>query len=512
MPTTEYYGDQDELPRNERLQKVTPNYQESSGDNSPPLRASSPRKDQVDPGLTVLFPSPYQNTYLRLMTARPSKNSPMEESTKMVEKSDEPPPVGGTSTAADLPQADATSDDHSLKNSVDSAVDLSVHTQHSDKDHSSLESATRELVTRPRADSTQIDALTAPKDAQSTRAGLASPLRITTTGSNAGTSHSNQERDSISASPTLSKHVMPSADINGQSLAPFEPLSPSTSSPKAERLPSIHQLTSSLTELAEAATQEIPRQQQGFSHHHSQSFGSAMSQSPILSGHVYPASVQTSPQAYYPSAIMGRSPTSTLGESQYASPPVYSPFGPYNHRRASMVDGMLPVVPRLPTASSSGDSYGGYPSSGTEGYSTNHTTPIDIMEHTPRPMLPPPPGMHALPIQPPPIMIPGPYKCDVPNCTAGTFQTQYLLKYVYYIACAACQLLTGFASSHKNVHSQSRPHYCPVAGCSRSEGGKGFKRKNEMIRHGLVHNSPGYVCPFCPEREHRYPRPDNLQR
>lgn len=62
------------------------------------------------------------------------------------------------------------------------------------------------------------------------------------------------------------------------------------------------------------------------------------------------------------------------------------------------------------------------------------------------------------------------------------------------------------------MHSQSRPHYCPVAGCSRSEGGKGFKRKNEMIRHGLVHNSPGYVCPFCPDREHRYPRPDNLQR
>jgi uncharacterized Zn-finger protein len=73
-------------------------------------------------------------------------------------------------------------------------------------------------------------------------------------------------------------------------------------------------------------------------------------------------------------------------------------------------------------------------------------------------------------------------------------------------------LLTTQLSSHKNVHSQSRPHYCPVAGCPRSEGGKGFKRKNEMIRHGLVHNSPGYICPFCPEREHRYPRPDNLQR
>lgn len=68
------------------------------------------------------------------------------------------------------------------------------------------------------------------------------------------------------------------------------------------------------------------------------------------------------------------------------------------------------------------------------------------------------------------------------------------------------------ASSHANVHSQTRPHFCPVKGCPRSEGGKGFKRKNEMIRHGLVHQSPGYVCPFCPDREHKYPRPDNLQR
>src|SRR5690242_1046259 len=67
-------------------------------------------------------------------------------------------------------------------------------------------------------------------------------------------------------------------------------------------------------------------------------------------------------------------------------------------------------------------------------------------------------------------------------------------------------------SSHANVHSQTRPHFCPVKGCPRSEGGKGFKRKNEMIRHGLVHQSPGYVCPFCPDREHKYPRPDNLQR
>jgi hypothetical protein len=88
----------------------------------------------------------------------------------------------------------------------------------------------------------------------------------------------------------------------------------------------------------------------------------------------------------------------------------------------------------------------------------------------------------------------GTYVCTFEGCSAHPFQTQYLL------------------NSHANVHSSARPHYCPVKGCPRSEGGKGFKRKNEMIRHGLVHDSPGYVCPFCPDREHKYPRPDNLQR
>jgi hypothetical protein len=88
----------------------------------------------------------------------------------------------------------------------------------------------------------------------------------------------------------------------------------------------------------------------------------------------------------------------------------------------------------------------------------------------------------------------GGFQCTYPGCSAQPFQTQYLL------------------NSHANVHSSNRPHYCPVKGCPRSEGGKGFKRKNEMIRHGLVHESPGYVCPYCVDREHKYPRPDNLQR
>ncbi|KAB8070281.1 hypothetical protein BDV29DRAFT_36920 [Aspergillus leporis] len=96
--------------------------------------------------------------------------------------------------------------------------------------------------------------------------------------------------------------------------------------------------------------------------------------------------------------------------------------------------------------------------------------------------------------QPNGVVPTGSYKCRHQGCTAPPFQTQYLL------------------NSHANVHSQDRPHFCPIEGCPRGLGGKGFKRKNEMIRHGLVHNSPGYVCPFCPDQQHKYPRPDNLQR
>ncbi|KAK8120396.1 hypothetical protein PG999_004516 [Apiospora kogelbergensis] len=88
----------------------------------------------------------------------------------------------------------------------------------------------------------------------------------------------------------------------------------------------------------------------------------------------------------------------------------------------------------------------------------------------------------------------GKFVCKSSGCSVAPFQTQYLL------------------NSHANVHSSLRPHYCTVRGCPRSEGGKGFKRKNELTRHGLVHEPPGYICPFCPDREHKYPRPDNVQR
>ena len=63
------------------------------------------------------------------------------------------------------------------------------------------------------------------------------------------------------------------------------------------------------------------------------------------------------------------------------------------------------------------------------------------------------------------------YVCTFPGCSAAPFQTQYLL------------------NSHTNVHSNQRPHFCPVEGCSRGPGGQGFKRKNEMIRYVVLQSS-----------------------
>jgi hypothetical protein len=423
MTAVECYSDQHDLPRNEELQKITTSFQDSS-ESSRRTSASSPPQDfPEDPGLSVLVGPQDQ----RLRLHKHARSSQTDRTAMMAEQQDEPPPSGGFLAEQLIsPLESATkSDPHASKSSsIDSGVGLDVSDLVLDKQHPDEVLSTKELATRTRSDSMQHAEL------PSMRSDLGSALRITTSNSSAGASSSYEKDDSICASPTLSKHVIPSADVNGESLAPFEPLSPSTSSPKAERLPSIHQITSSLTELAEAATQEMPREQQNLAHHHSHSFGSATSQSPVLQHRPYPIAIQASPQAYYPPTMLARSPTSTIGESQYASPPGYASY--YSHRRASAADGVPPLMPSLPTASSSGDSYGGYLSSSTEGYSTNHTTPIDIgqaSESTPRPMLPPPPGMHAMsqPL-PAPIMVPGPYKCDVPGCTAGTFQTQYLLK------------------------------------------------------------------------------------
>ena len=99
------------------------------------------------------------------------------------------------------------------------------------------------------------------------------------------------------------------------------------------------------------------------------------------------------------------------------------------------------------------------------------------------------------------------FQCPYPGCTAQPFQTE-----VSSIISLRIQDLIWkqwLLQSHASVHSSNRPHYCSVKGCPKSK--VGFKRKNELIRHGLVHESLNYVCPFCPNRR-CFPRPDNLQR
>ncbi|KAK4123492.1 hypothetical protein N657DRAFT_559677, partial [Parathielavia appendiculata] len=168
---------------------------------------------------------------------------------------------------------------------------------------------------------------------------------------------------------------------------------------------------------------------------------------------------------------------------QIVSPPM-PPVDPYRD----------PLSPAYPLAAPALSPRYYYPSANGLRRSHDYTSTSPEATSSHQAGSPPVAGLDRVGIDGMTIQTIGVYVCKVPGCTAPPFQTQYLL------------------NSHANVHSSARPHYCPVPGCPRGEGGKGFKRKNEMIRHGLVHESPGYVCPFCPDRDHRYPRPDNLQR
>ncbi|KAH7228576.1 uncharacterized protein BKA55DRAFT_545658 [Fusarium redolens] len=177
--------------------------------------------------------------------------------------------------------------------------------------------------------------------------------------------------------------------------------------------------------------------------------------------------------------------TTNFPSSPRSPPDRYRTLSPHSVTGASMryypTNGAHPRVPTEYSSSNAGETPNTDHPASTPATSTsiNSTSITDRM------------GIDGI-THPQPVS--GSNTCTVNGCTAAPFHIKYLL------------------NSHMNVHSSVRPHYCPVKGCPRSEGGKGFKRKNEMIRHGLVHDSPGYVCPFCPDKEHKYPRPDNLQR
>nr|POE77477.1 hypothetical protein CFP56_09124 [Quercus suber] len=268
---------------------------------------------------------------------------------------------------------------------------------------------------------------------------------------------------SVSGSPPITQgdsarsrsDTTPTADVHQQSPVVYKPATPGSrtpitsqntlrratssagedgtpTSPLTERLPSFRQFTGQLgqlgqlSDLAEAAASQEATQ--AFSHSHKPSFGSATSQSPRLPyHHSYSTSAQTSPISHY--AYTARSPTSTIGESQhYGSPPRYAPSAYYADRRSGALPESAivfpPSIPSMPSASSSGESQGHAGSTNGDGYSTTHTTPIEQSQMaTPRPILPPPPGMPSSAVLPNAV-----FKCDYPGCTAAPFHTQYLLR------------------------------------------------------------------------------------
>lgn len=240
--------------------------------------------------------------------------------------------------------------------------------------------------------------------------------------------------DTLAASPGVGKHTIHADRASANTLAAVCCQSAQDQakslSPRKDRLPSFSQFTGHLDQLAEVAAASEP--QHPFTHRHTQSFGSATSPSPVLSYHAPGLqglpSAQTSPISHYTQSV--RSPTSAVAEVShplYGSPRQYAvPTAYFTDRRPSAATEGVHLVcpPSLPSAgTSSGESHS-HPNSSTDGYSTNHTTPIDQPLNTAgtqRPILPPPPGMPASA-----VMMTG-FKCDYNGCSAPPFQTQYLL-------------------------------------------------------------------------------------
>jgi hypothetical protein len=256
---------------------------------------------------------------------------------------------------------------------------------------------------------------------------------------------------------------------SGDELAPIQQPSPKCEKTNGFTLPSITAQLGHLTQLADAATATADKDPNSV---HRPSISQSPPGPPLFQvGSAAHPGTQTSPPISPNDNFRRELPSPGRATVPAASPYYYS-----NPRRPSLASEGPPYPAATPHD---------YSSSTTETPSTDQSgsTPACLPSTIDR--------MSIDGITNPQI---GGFQCTYPGCSAQPFQTQYLL------------------NSHANVHSSNRPHYCPVKGCPRGEGGKGFKRKNEMIRHGLVHESPGYVCPYCVDREHKYPRPDNLQR
>lgn len=87
--------------------------------------------------------------------------------------------------------------------------------------------------------------------------------------------------------------------------------------------------------------------------------------------------------------------------------------------------------------------------------------------------------------------------CTTVDCDAGPFKHKIDLE------------------SHEETHTFERQHQCPFPGCLRGMKGKGFRSKGAMLLHRLLHDYPGYQCPFCfsgAQGKHRFARSGHLKR
>lgn len=245
------------------------------------------------------------------------------------------------------------------------------------------------------------------------------------------------DNDSIATSPALAKFAIKSSEADPEATLPAMQRSPSrsisASSPdQKQTLPSLETALGPIMEPSPA--------------HFS-------AQSPHLSR---PASSRMNQFGPSPTSYSQSSPNSGM------SPPGV-PGHQHNFWRPGTRDGSIST-----------------PSEYTSAPASNSTAPSSILTQSPATSYPTPAAtvsdqsrlnsqddsMDIIPQQlgmQPHGILPT-FKCTVDGCSAPPFQTQYLL------------------NSHMNVHSESRPHFCPVKDCPRGPGGQGFKRKNEMIR------------------------------
>ncbi|GAB7344048.1 hypothetical protein MBLNU457_1966t1 [Dothideomycetes sp. NU457] len=214
-----------------------------------------------------------------------------------------------------------------------------------------------------------------------------------------------------------------------------------SASPKAERLPSFHQLSR-----IAADGEHDPRPTQTYppppppSNYLPPPPNSAQSPGAPPQPYLNPPQISPTPTYGYhhqssptamqnePSPYYAASPTANMYSTTSHYPPPPPP--PHPERRTSAPYTRPPATLISTLTSSSESSNRSLQSTGTgtgmshEDWGTNHTTPIESTNSTPRQGLPEFP--HLAP--PPPNNVLGSFICDHPGCTAQPFQTQYLLK------------------------------------------------------------------------------------